>query len=71
MRKIDTRGKVCPLPLFYTKKVIDSLKSGDEIEVLTDDEVAKNAIPKWSKEHGHKIVNLEELNGDCKMIIRK
>ncbi|NJD52047.1 MAG: sulfurtransferase TusA family protein [Candidatus Methanoperedens sp.] len=71
MHRIDARGKVCPLPLFYTKKHIDGLKTGDEFEVLTDDVTARNAIPQWIKEHGHEIVKIEESGVDFKVTIRK
>ncbi len=71
MHKIDARGKVCPLPLFYTKKQIDRLKTGEELEVLTDDVTAKDAIPQWSREHGHEIVSIEESGSDFKVTIRK
>jgi TusA-related sulfurtransferase len=71
MHKLDARGRVCPLPLFYTKKEIEKLKSGDELEVLTDDAVAKNTIPKWSKEHGHEVVKVEESGKELKVVIRK
>ncbi|MDD5474068.1 MAG: sulfurtransferase TusA family protein [Candidatus Methanoperedens sp.] len=65
------RRKVCPLPLFYTKKKIDELKTGEELEVLTDDIIAKNTIPRWSREHGHEIIKVEESGGDFTVIIRK
>ncbi len=71
MHKIDARGKVCPLPLFYTKKQIDRLKNGEELEVLTDDVTAKDAIPQWSREHGHEIVSIEESGSEFKLTIRK
>ena len=71
MHKLDARGRVCPLPLFYTKKEIEKLKSGDELEVLTDDAVAKNTIPQWTKEHGHEIVKIEESGSDFKVTIKK
>jgi TusA-related sulfurtransferase len=71
MQKIDARGRVCPLPLFYTKKKIEELKTGEELEILTDDATAKNTIPKWSKEHGHEIIKVEELGSELRMIIRK
>ncbi len=71
MHKIDARGRVCPLPLFYTKKKIDELKKGEELEVLTDDAVAKSTIPQWTKEHGHEIIKIEEYGSDFKVIIRK
>ena len=71
MHKIDARGKVCPLPLFYTKKRIDGLKTGDELEVLTDDVTARNAIPEWIRGNGHEIVKIEESGSDFKVTIRK
>lgn len=71
MHKLDARGRVCPLPLFYTKKEIEKLKSGDELEVLTDDAVAKNTIPQWSREHGHEVVRVEESGNELRVVIRK
>ncbi len=71
MHKLDARGRVCPLPLFYTKKEIEKLKSGEELEVLTDDAVAKSTIPQWSREHGHEIVKVEESGSELRVIIRK
>ncbi len=71
MHKLDARGRVCPLPLFYAKKKIDELRTGEELEVLTDDATAKNTIPMWSKEHGHEVVKIEESGRDFKVIIRK
>jgi tRNA 2-thiouridine synthesizing protein A len=68
---LDARGRVCPLPLFYTKKKIDELKTGEELEVLTDDVTARNTIPQWSREHGHEIVKVEESGSDFRVIIRK
>ena len=71
MHKLDARGRVCPLPLFYTKKEIEKLKSGEELEVLTDDQVAKSTIPQWIKEHGHEVVNIKESGIEIRFVIRK
>ena len=71
MHKLDARGRVCPLPLFYTKKEMEKLKSGDELEVLTDDAVAKNTIPQWSREHGHEVVKVEDSGNELRVLIRK
>ncbi len=54
MYKIDARGRVCPLPLFYTKKKIDELKTGEELEVLIDDVTTKNTIPSGAGNMGMK-----------------
>jgi len=52
-------------------KEIEKLKPGDELEVLTDDAVAKNTIPKWSREHGHEVVKVEESGKELRVVIRK
>ncbi len=71
MHKLDARGRVCPLPLFYTKKEIERLKSGEELEILTDDDVAKSTIPQWIREHGHEVVNIKESGSKIRVVIRK
>lgn len=71
MHRLDARGRICPLPLFYAKKKIDELKKGEELEVLIDDATAKSAIPQWSKQHGHEIVKVEELGSELRVTIRK
>ena len=71
MHKLDARGRVCPLPLFYTKKEIEKLNSGEELEVLTDDDVAKSTIPQWIREHGHEVVNIKESGSEIRVVIRK
>lgn len=71
MKTLDTRGRVCPLPLFYTKRTVDVLKPGEELEILTDDDTARKSIPQWSRDHGHDIVKVEDAGRDFKVIIRK
>ncbi len=71
MEKLDVRGKVCPLPLFYAKRKISEMKPGEELEVITDDRTAKETIPKWSKIHDQEIVSIEEEGSSIKIRIRR
>ena len=68
MQKIDARGRICPLPLFYTKRKIEEMKAGEELKVIVDDPTAKETIPRWSREHGHEVLNLEE-QGNCFIVV--
>lgn len=70
MEKLDVRGKVCPLPLFYAKRKISEMKPGEEIEIIADDLTAKNTIPKWSEIHKHEIVSMDN-DGEIFRIIVK
>lgn len=71
MEKIDVRGKVCPLPLFYAKRKILEMKPGDELEVTADDMTAKETIPKWSKLHGQDVVSIKDEGNIFRIILRK
>jgi TusA-related sulfurtransferase len=71
MQKVDARGKICPLPLFYTKRKIEEMQAGEELEVIADDPTAKETIPRWSREHGHEIMALEEQENCFRIVVRK
>lgn len=72
MQKIDTRGRICPLPLFYTKQKIENMDIGDDIEIIVDDPTAKETIPKWSKQHGHEILYIENIgDNQFRIVVRK
>jgi tRNA 2-thiouridine synthesizing protein A len=71
MEKLDVRGKVCPLPLFYAKRKISDMKPREELEVITDDRTAKETIPKWCNIHDQEIVSIEEEGGCVRIRIRK
>lgn len=71
MQKIDARGKICPLPLFYTKRKIEEMQIGDEIEVIADDPTVKDTIPRWSKEHGHEVLSIEDKGNIVRIVVRK
>ncbi len=70
MEKIDARGRICPLPLFYTKRKIGEMEIGDELEVTADDPTVKDTIPRWSKIHGHQVLSVED-NDIIRIVIRK
>lgn len=71
MEKIDERGKVCPIPLFHTKRKIEIMKLGEEVEVIADDPIVKETIPRWSKEHRHNIVSIEDNEDHFRIVVRK
>jgi TusA-related sulfurtransferase len=46
LKRIDTRGQVCPYPSFETAKLAQSAQSGEVIEIISDDKYAAlNSIP--------------------------
>ena len=71
MEKLDVRGKVCPFPLFYTKRKISELKPGEELEIIADDVTAKETITKWSKLHSQEVVSIKDEGNFFRIIVRK
>ena len=54
---IDAKGLACPMPIVYTKKAMDTLESGQILEVHTTDRGAQADMPAWAKAAGHTILN--------------
>ncbi|MEG1587266.1 MAG: sulfurtransferase-like selenium metabolism protein YedF [Bacteroidales bacterium] len=52
MQIIDTRGKLCPQPLMMTKRAIEAAHVGDELTVLTNNEIACSNLADYLTELG-------------------
>jgi len=61
MEIIDCRGLKCPQPVINTKKYFDAVENG-KVQVIVDNEVAKNNISKFSQSNNFKY-EAEEKNG--------
>lgn len=49
---IDARGLRCPQPLMLTKKALTELSAGDSLRVLIDNEISKNNLLRFLRDHG-------------------
>ena len=56
VKRIDIRGKVCPMTFVYTKLTLEELESGNILEVILDFPAAIKSIPENCKRQ-----NLAEL----------
>lgn len=59
MTKVDTRGCSCPVPVLMTKK---ALAKDSELEVLVDNNTAKQNIERFAASQGAKV---EILSTEC------
>lgn len=50
MKKLDCLGKVCPIPVIETKKLMGEDPDEKDFEILVDNEVATQNISKMAKE---------------------
>ena len=59
------------MPIVRTKKAIDTINSGEVLEVLVTDKGALNDIPAWAKSGGHTILDQKEEAGVFTSIFKK
>ncbi|MEH6725335.1 MAG: sulfurtransferase TusA family protein [Hyphomicrobiales bacterium] len=60
---LDVTGLQCPLPVLKAQKALRSLASGDVLQVISTDPMAKIDIPHFCAEHGHRVLR-QEPQGD-------
>lgn len=58
--RLDTTGKVCPLPILLTAKAMLRLEVGEVLEVLGDDPAILEDMPIYCVRAGHRLLALEE-----------
>ncbi len=69
--KLDTKGQVCPMPVALTKRKLDSLKSGQILEVTGDCGPALENIQRWAKNQGHEVLEVSKSDVAFKIKIKK
>ena len=51
-KNLDCRGMACPLPVVNAKKASESLRSGDVLTVLVDNEIAVQNLSRFAEHKG-------------------
>lgn len=69
MLKVNAVGFVCPVPVIMTKKALNEIAEG-EVEVLVDNETAKQNLEKLAKELGYEFKSCE-VEENFQVIINK
>ncbi|WP_301107576.1 sulfurtransferase TusA family protein [Sporosarcina sp.] len=70
-KTLDAKGLACPMPIVRTKKAIDTIQSGEILEVLTTDKGSLNDIKAWSAAGGHTVLEQKEEAGVLYFYIQK
>ncbi len=68
---LDTIGLYCPVPLFKAREGIDSIKTGEILELYADDPAAEEDLKRFCKRTGHELVRFENDNGTMHFLIKK
>ncbi len=71
VQSIDLLGVKCPFNYVKTKIKLETMASGNILEVLLDAGEPSENVPRSIKNDGHKVVSLNEENGHYKLIVEK
>lgn len=68
---LDVRGFACPYPQVLTLRGLDSLSSGDILELVLDNPPSVKSIPDVLKSRGHEVMEVQSLDANTwKILIR-
>ena len=68
---LDCVGLYCPMPIVHTARKMKELKSGQVLEVLSDDVGIKEDMPSWCKTTGNECLGMEEDKGVYRVFVKK
>lgn len=57
---LDAKGLACPMPIVRTKKAMDTLESGQVLEVQATDKGALADLTAWTAAAGHTLLEHKE-----------
>lgn len=69
---LDMRGVACPGPIVEARKLLEGMKSGEVLQLLTDCTAAIDDVPLWSRETAVELLlALEVTSGAQEFYLRK
>lgn len=68
---INALGQLCPMPIILTSKKMKEMKSGEVLEVLSDDAGIKKDMPAWCNSTKNECMGIIEGDGKYKVYVRK
>ncbi len=69
--KLDVKGKMCPMPVVFTKRKLEMMVSGQLLEVVGEGELEFDNIQRWVKNNGHEVVKASKSATEFKVLVKK
>ena len=69
--KLDVKGKMCPMPVAFTKRKLESMASGQLLEVVGEGELEFDNVQRWVTNNGHEVVESSKSGVEFRVLIRK
>jgi tRNA 2-thiouridine synthesizing protein A len=71
IEKLDVKGKMCPMPVAFTKRKLESMASGQLLEVVGEGELEFDNVQRWVRNNGHEVVEASKSGAEFRLLIRK
>lgn len=68
---LDVCGEVCPMPVVKTKKALESMKSGQTLEVTVDYSPSRENVQRFVLNTGNQVIEVKEEGALTKILIKK
>jgi tRNA 2-thiouridine synthesizing protein A len=69
--KIDCLGLFCPMPILKTREAMKALRTGQVLEMTSDDPASDADMRSWSAKTGHELLEVERDGAVYRFLIRK
>jgi tRNA 2-thiouridine synthesizing protein A len=70
-RTLDVTGMACPMPVVRTRQTIDTLATGDVLEVVASDRGSLSDLPSWAAGCGHTLLSVQNAGTRFTFLIEK
>ncbi len=70
-KELDARGLNCPLPILWTKKMLNELTGGQTLRVVATDPGAVKDFQAFAKQTGNELLESGETNGEFTFVLKK
>lgn len=68
---LDARGMGCPLPILKTRKALNTMNTGEFLQVIATDPGSVKDMGAFCQQTGNELVSLREEGNDRIFVIRK
>ncbi|HLR66734.1 sulfurtransferase TusA family protein [Virgibacillus alimentarius] len=68
---LDATGLACPMPIVRAKKTMETIGTGEILEIHTTDEGSKSDLTAWAKSGGHELLEQTKEDQVFKFWIKK
>ncbi len=68
---VDCRGLRCPRPIVEMAKCMRKMESGQVLELLADDPVARKDVPNWCSSTGNEFLERRDEDSFFRFYVKK